>query len=74
MCQEAVIDSLLIEYDNDSTVEDNENDCREFGIMLFDNGFSNKDINHITQSDQRQRMLEVRDIIVDALFGGIYIE
>lgn len=34
--------------------------------MLFDNEFSNKDI---VQSDQRQQMLVVRDIIVDALFG-----
>lgn len=66
ICQEAITDSLLIEYDNDGKVEDNENDYGEFDIMLFDNEFSNKDI---VQSDQRQQKLEVRGIIVDALFG-----
>lgn len=61
------MDSLLIEYDNNGTVEDNENDYGEFDIMLFDNEFSNKDI---VQSDRRQQMLEVRDISLSMHYLG----
>ena len=65
--QDAIMDSLLIEYDNNGTVEDNENDYGEFDIMLFDNEFSNKDI---VQSDRRQQMLEVRDISLSMHYLG----
>lgn len=63
--KEQIVDTLFFEYDNEGATRDDQSDYDAFDAILFDNEISDE---NITQSDQGQRMWEMRDVFADAIF------